>query len=453
MATLVDDRYELLEVLASGGMATVWRARDTRLGRIVALKRPHPAPAGSKTGERIEREARAAAGVNHPNLVTMFDAGSDEAGPYLVMELVGGPTLASPGREIEPAEAVDIGAQIADALAAVHDAGIVHRDVKPSNVILSERGPCLTDFGIASIDGATREITQPGTIMATPSYAAPEVLAGEAPSPASDVFSLAAVVYELVSGKPPFPGAERSTPPVLLNDQQLNAVIRAGLAAEPNQRPTAREMVVALRAAAPTRGVMKSNDTLPLPAPVLPAPPPEPEMQPRPPAPTSEPSEPSKEKLGLQRFMPVLLFLILASILAIIASATGSPETDPNIATTTDVVTTSSFPAAAATQTTVTVTLAVDPVLAARDSLAAILASIDPPELKPKERTEIMEKVDEALVAASNDPAGAEKPLREAWEKIGKALDGDAELDALGALNELAIALGIEFSAESEEGD
>ncbi len=155
MATLVDDRYELLEVLASGGMATVWRARDTRLGRIVALKRPHPAPAGSKTDERIEREARAAAGVKHPNLVTMFDTGGDEAGPYLVMELVEGPTLASPGREIGPTEAIDIGAQIADALAAVHDAGIVHRDVKPSNVILSERGPCLTDFGIASIAGAT----------------------------------------------------------------------------------------------------------------------------------------------------------------------------------------------------------------------------------------------------------------------------------------------------------
>ena len=452
MATLVDDRYELLEVLASGGMATVWQARDTRLGRIVALKRPHPAPAGSNTDERIEREARAAAGVKHPNLVTVFDTGGDEAGPYLVMELVVGPTLASPGREIEPAEAIDIGAQVADALATVHDAGIVHRDVKPSNVILSERGPCLTDFGIASIGGATRDITQPGTIMATPSYAAPEVLAGETPIPASDVFSLAAVVYELVSGKPPFQGAERSTPPVPLNYPQLDAVIRAGLATEPNQRPTAREMVVALRAAAPTRAVMKPNDTLPLSAPVLPAPPPEPEMEPRPPAPTSEPSEPSKEKPGLHRFMPVFLLLLLASILAV-AWAAGSPETDPNIATTTDVVTTSSFPAATSPQTTVTLAVAVDPVLTARDSLAAILASIDPPELKPKERTEIMEKVDEALVAAGNDPASAEKPLREAREKIGKALDGDLELEALGALNELANALGIEFSAEGEEGD
>ena len=266
MPTLVDDRYELLEVLASGGMATVWRARDTRLERLVALKRPHPAPVGSRLPERMAREARAAAGVNHPNLVTMFDTGRDQGGPYLIMELLEGPTLAAPGREIGPSEAMAIGAQIADALAAVHEAGIVHRDVKPSNVILSERGPCLTDFGIASIEESTRELTLPGTIMATPSYAAPEVLAGDPPSPASDVFSLSALVYGLLQGRPPYRGADRS-PPQELDDPFVDEVIRKGLAMDPGERPSARDLAARLRTSAPTQAMATAHDTLLMPSP------------------------------------------------------------------------------------------------------------------------------------------------------------------------------------------
>lgn len=265
---LVDDRYELIEVLASGGMATVWRARDTRLDRLVALKRPHPAPADNKLHERMEREARAAAGVNHPNLVTMFDTGRDEDGPYLIMELVEGPTLASPGREIGPSEAVAIGAQIADALAAVHEAGVVHRDVKPSNVILSVRGPCLTDFGIASMEEATRDLTQPGMIMATPSFAAPEVLAGDSPSPASDVFSLSAMVYGLLSGVPPYEGTDRAAPPKKLDDPFVDAVIRSGLAIDPGERPSASDLAARLRAGAPTQAMAAAHDTLVMPGPI-----------------------------------------------------------------------------------------------------------------------------------------------------------------------------------------
>lgn len=477
MPTLVDDRYELLEVLASGGMATVWRARDIRLGRLVALKRPHPASAESMVHERMEREARAAAGVNHPNLVTMFDTGHDEDGPYLVMELVGGPTLASPGREIGPSEAVAIGAQIADALAAVHQAGIIHRDVKPSNVILSERGPCLTDFGIASIDGATRELTQPGTIMATPSYAAPEVLAGDPPSPASDVFSLAAVVYGLVRGTPPFQGTDRTSLLTELGDPQLDAVIRAGLATDPSQRPTARELAAGLRASAPTQAVAAPNNTLLLPVPIDPAPIPatdataslpdandivvSPTLPPGEPAPTPEPvsqppptkiaesggPEPADDEPSRLRLGPILL---VAAVLALVAWAARSPvEPAENVSTTTDIVSTTRAPVTTSAPTTVPV----DPVIAARDRLATVLAGIGPPELKPKDRAEIMEKVDKAIANAREDPEEAENEIREAAESIGNELKGDPQAEAIAALADVAGALGLAFDPEAGGGD
>lgn len=474
MPTLVDDRYELLDVLASGGMATVWRARDTRLERLVALKRPHPAPAESKLHERMAREARAAAGVNHPNLVTMFDTGRDEGGPYLIMELVEGPTLASPGREIGPSEAVAIGAQIADALAAVHEAGIVHRDVKPSNVILSERGPCLTDFGIASIEEATRELTQPGTIVATPSYAAPEVLAGDPPSPASDVFSLAALVYGLLIGKPPYQGTDRTASLPVLADRLIDAVIRSGLAPDPGARPSARDLAARLRASAPTQAMPAAHDTLLMPdpndlvpkaaviatpmadandtvaLPILPTggPEPSPEPVPQPPqAAEAVPPEPAGERPGRLRLAAILLAV---AVVAIAAWAASSPvEPTGKLSTTTVIVSTPTTPATTSGPNTVPV----DPVVVARDRLAMILAGISPPELKPKDRRDIMKKVDEAIVVASDDPDEAEKAMEEAAELIGKELSGDPEREAFAALVDLAGALGLDFSPEAEDDD
>ena len=123
MADLIDDRYQLDEVIASGGMASVWRARDTRLDRLVALKRPHPGALDDTVHQRMEREARAAASLSHPHLVTVYDFGLDDAGPYIVMELVEGRTLDDMREEIEPAQALAIGAQVAEALAAITPPG------------------------------------------------------------------------------------------------------------------------------------------------------------------------------------------------------------------------------------------------------------------------------------------------------------------------------------------
>lgn len=472
MPALVDDRYELLEVLASGGMATVWRARDTRLERLVALKRPHPAPADSKLHERMEREARAAAGVNHPNLVTMFDTGTDEDGPYLVMELVDGPTLAAPGREIGPSEAVAIGAQIADALSAVHEAGIVHRDVKPANVILSDRGPCLTDFGLASMEEATRDLTQPGTIMATPSYAAPEVLAGDSPSAASDVFSLSALVYGLLKGMPPYEGTDRASSPQKLDDPFVDAVIRSGLAIDPGQRPSARDLAASLRAGAPTQAMAAAHDTLVMSGPIdlgpkagevapadanattaLPILPEEQRSFPRePPSPvppprTAEPvpMKPVEEPADRRRMAAVVVALVV--VVALAAWAMRSPADPAADSSTTNVTVT------APASTTIPTTIPVDSVGEARERLAAILVGVGPPELKPKEREEIMKEVDDAIALASDDPGEAEEAIKKAGELISEKLGGSAEEEALAALADLAAAMGIDFSPKDDDGD
>lgn len=460
MSELIDDRYELLEVLASGGMATVWRARDTRLERFVALKRPHPAPAASNLHERIAREARAIAGVSHPNLVTVFDTGHDDGGPYLVMELLDGPTLASPGREIGPPEAVTIGAQIADGLAAVHEAGIVHRDVKPSNVILSERGPCLTDFGIASIEASTSDLTQPGTILATPSYAAPEVLAGDSQTPASDVFSLAALVFELLMGEPPFRGTDRTTEIPAFRDPLLDAVIRSGLAADPGERPSAKAFAATLRASAPTQEMMATHDTMIMSAPVDPArniaevtvqlptadPPatmpilPIEEESSSPPPPMAKPA--AFQSSQRRPYLAAVALVVVLGVIAWMARAPAEPAADTT-------ATTISVTVATTTPTTIPVT----PVLTERDRLVAVLDGIRPPDLKPKDRTEIMEKVDEAIVLAPDDPNEAEGKIEDAAEMIEKTLGGETEDEALAALAALAEALGLDFSPGQESND
>ena len=464
MPALVDDRYELVEVLASGGMATVWRARDTRLERLVALKRPHPAPGESKLYARMEREARAAAGVNHPNLVTVFDTGRDENGPYLIMELVEGPTLASPDRAIGRSEAVSIGAQLADALSAVHEAGIVHRDVKPANVILAGRGPCLTDFGIASMEDVAGDITQTGMIVATPSYAAPEVLAGDPPSPASDIFSLCALVYGLVKGMPPYEGTDRATPPPKLDDPFLDAVIRSGLDGDPSRRPSAGELAARLRSASPTQPLTAPHDTLVMPGPIdltppveavapatdattdTPILPPEAHLSSLPeaalPMPQTQPvaSDPGREPVERGRLAAVVTVLVLVG--ALVAWAIRSPADAPEDVPTTDVTVT------VLASTTTSTARPVDSTEEARERLVAILVGIGPPELKPKDRDEIMKEVDDAVLRVSSDPDEAEEAIEKAAELIAKELGGSAEAQALEALADLAGVLGIDFSPD-----
>jgi serine/threonine-protein kinase len=198
-------RYALRGVLGTGGMATVWRATDEVLGRDVAVKVLSPQFAADPGFlARFEREARHAAALSHPGLVTVFDSGMDGAEPFIVMELVSGRTLRQvlDERGVLPAgEAVGIAAAACEALAAAHAAGLVHRDIKPGNIMLAADGQVkLLDLGIARAEGGTRTMT----VLGTAAYLSPEQASGTPAGPQADLYSLGCVLFEMLTGAPPF---------------------------------------------------------------------------------------------------------------------------------------------------------------------------------------------------------------------------------------------------------
>jgi serine/threonine-protein kinase len=267
---LRDGRYELAERIASGGMGEVWRGRDTTLGRQVAVKVLRPEMAEDDGFRaRFENEARHAAALHDPRIATVFDFGDEvdsAAGrrtAYLVMEYVPGRPLSAllPG-PLPVDRAVDLVAQVAEGLAVAHAAGIVHRDVKPGNVLVLPDGRAkISDFGISRARGAA-SLTDTGTIMGTPHYVAPEVAQGQEATPASDVYSLGVVLYECLAGGRPFAGDTpvaialahlRDEPRPLPADvpAPLRSLVTRSLAKDPADRPSdAGAFAAALRAAA-----------------------------------------------------------------------------------------------------------------------------------------------------------------------------------------------------------
>jgi len=206
---VIGSRYECVELIGRGGMGEVWRARDTLLQRDVAVKRlTYGDPTGDDvTVGRSMREARLAARLNHPNAVAIYDVVVDEDVPCLVMALVRGTSLkeviAQQGR-VDPIVAARIGRQVAAALGVAHRAGIIHRDVKPANVLIASDGTAkLTDFGIARDEGDAG-LTSTGTFLGTPNFVAPEIALGGSHTPAGDVWALGALLYTAVEGDQPY---------------------------------------------------------------------------------------------------------------------------------------------------------------------------------------------------------------------------------------------------------
>jgi serine/threonine protein kinase len=256
---LVAGRYALKAPLGRGGMGVVWRAQDAVLGREVAVKEvvfpPTMADEERRPAQaRVMREARAAARLNHPGAVTLYDVVQDHGGTFIVMELISAPTLADLVRADGPLpveRVAEIAAQLASALEAAHQAGIVHRDVKPGNVMVSGGGTAkLADFGIASLQGDP-QLTSTGLVIGSPAYMAPEQARGEESGPPADFWALGATMFYAVEGEPPFDrGTSIATLAAVVNEPPrpprragpLTPLITALLTKDPAARPTGPEL-------------------------------------------------------------------------------------------------------------------------------------------------------------------------------------------------------------------
>jgi beta-lactam-binding protein with PASTA domain len=331
--TLVDSRYRIVRRIGSGGMADVYCAEDTHLGRQVALKVLHRRFAQDQEFvERFRREASAAAGLQHPNVVGVFDRGRHDGTYYIAMEHLPGRTL----KEIVSTEAplaqervVDLGVQILQAAGFAHRHGVIHRDFKPHNVIVDDRGGVkVTDFGIARA-GAS-EMTETGSIMGTAQYLSPEQAQGHAVTAASDLYSIGVMLYEMLAGRLPFEGDSAvsvalkhlSEPPPPISQLRpdvspaLESVVMAALAKDPAHRwQTADDFAAALQAAGAQleHGVTTPQDTAAF------APVPVTSEAPAPPPVVAPP--PEREGRRWPWFTLGLLVLLLAAFLTYLAVA------------------------------------------------------------------------------------------------------------------------------------
>jgi eukaryotic-like serine/threonine-protein kinase len=256
-------RYRLVRHLARGGMAEVYVAEDELLNRPVAVKVLFPELAQDEAFvERFRREARAAASLNHHNIVSVYDFGEDEGSWYIVMEYVEGRNLRDIIRgegQMDPAKSAEVGAEVAAALAAAHAQGIIHRDVKPANVLIaSDAGTVkVADFGIARAAGARQGLTMPGTVLGTATYLSPEQAQGAEVDFRTDVYSLGMVLYEMLAGKPPFTGdspvavayqqlSQTAPPPSTHNPDvppALDAIVMRAMSKNPDERQATAEEI------------------------------------------------------------------------------------------------------------------------------------------------------------------------------------------------------------------
>jgi eukaryotic-like serine/threonine-protein kinase len=339
-ARIIGDRYQLGRVIGRGGMATIHEAMDLRLERPVAVKLLRPeAAADADLADRFRREALAATVLRHPNIVACLDTGTDDGQPYLVMDLVDGEDLAARlkrGGRLAPTHAARIGLDVARALGVAHVRGIVHRDVKPGNILLASDGRAMvTDFGIARL-AADAEAARPGTTLGSVHYFSPEQAKGATTTPASDVYGLGLVLYEAMTGArafggettdaialarigatPPSPRSIRPEVPV-----DLDAVVRRALAPEPADRYAhGNAMATALEAAMQTADDASATTIVstPVVADVVPEPSTHPERPAR--ARPRTTAAPRSRRQGPGRFAPSGVLIALLALIGIVGGA------------------------------------------------------------------------------------------------------------------------------------
>ena len=269
--------YEIVALIGSGGMGEVYRARDTRLGREVAIKvLPASASADRHAVQRFQQEAEAASALNHPNIVTVYDVGSSDEGPFIVTEILDGETLreAIERRQLTAAQALTYAAQAASGLAAAHSKGILHRDIKPENLFITSSGTLkILDFGLSKLtagalhpDQPNLSATAPGLLLGTAGYVSPEQIRQQPVDHRTDIFSLGVVLYESLAGRPPFRGQSAAdTLSAILTEEPrpvsrirlgltaaIDEVLRACLEKNPERRfGSAADLALTLRAVGP----------------------------------------------------------------------------------------------------------------------------------------------------------------------------------------------------------
>jgi serine/threonine protein kinase len=469
---VIDGRYSLEEQIGIGGMATVWRATDTLLDRQLAIKRLSPHLKSDRAAsDRFRREGQAAARLNHPGILTVFDAGEDEAGPWIAMELIEGETLAKRLAASGRMDLATVGSFIGQVAAAVdyaHANGIVHRDIKPANLMIEPGGRIrLADFGIAKPLDDPATITSPGEMVGTISYVAPELIAGGQASPSSDIYSLAAVAYEMLTGEKPYTAEttagllemiRRGEGPDLGKvPAEAAPALGRGMARDPARRPGS---------AGAFASELSRQSTLVLPvavADVRPKSPPEllagssdattvlvPPVAQRSEPVTAVASGPVTTGTGTpRRAMALAGGLSLAVLVAVLALAFDNPagyQENPEPPSTT-------IPAPTTTSTgaeSTTVTETTPASLAA--AIGGILAGLDPPEYKPKDLKEVEDRVDRAVDQwGTGQRERAAASLEDAFSSLENLPASDERDELFDLLNTLAEEMGFQVASDDDD--
>ena len=450
---MIADRYQPIEQIGTGGMATVWKARDTLLGRFVAVKRLLPHLAGDpEAAERFKREAHAAAQLSHPGIVTVFDTGEDDDGPFIVQELVEGTTLAAHLADtgpLGPQPVTDIVSQVAAALDHAHSVGVIHRDIKPANLIMEPDGRVrIADFGIARTVDDPATITSSGELVGTITYLAPEILAGQPATAASDIYSLGAVTYELLSGQPPY---QAPTPAALLEavrssevpdlrgvapDQMASAVSNA-MAKDPVSRPETAGAFAATLIGSATM-VMA---TTPISPPVNPG-----SEEPTVVTARKSPPIPQAVPVGASRAArwPLLLLLLAVVAVAAAAMANDPDDGDAELAAPTTTIeqisttvpppptTASTIPTTTTTVPTTTTVITAESVVG---EIGVLLGVLGPPEFRPRDIRRVEDRLEHVM---EEWDGGNRDELRRELERAFKEV---AELEESPERDELTARL------------